>query len=361
MISDIQEPGYLSNGLGDWSAGFGAISDVRPVMAEALAAGEAFALVTLCAAEGGAPHGLGAQMLLSERFAAGFLSGGCIEGDVALHAAAALADGRPRRLVYGQGGPPDIKLLCGARIELLVEPTPADDPAARRLIALWRERRPALWLTDGRRRACLAEGEAAELPPPLSEALGRATAAPGLSAQAGGALFRRYDPQPQLVAAGADPTAFAAATLALHMGWDAILVRPKGPEAPPPLPGVRYLRGDVLRALEAVGLDAWTAVAATSHDIELDNDVLAAALRSPAAYVGVLGSRKRIPDRVAGLRASGLSEEAIARLKAPIGLDIKAQSPWEIAVSIVAEITAEFKARQAARVWPEARAAAVPA
>jgi xanthine dehydrogenase accessory factor len=354
MSIDTQDQGYLSDGgLGDWSASFGVLSDVRPVMKAARDVGEPFALATMYAAEGGAPHGLGAQMLLSPRFAAGFLSGGCIEGDVALHARAALAEGAPRRLVYGRGGPPDIKLLCGARIEILVEPVPAGEPAVDRLLALSDARRPALWLSDGRRRACLAEGEsAAGLPPALRAAFERAVAGPGLSAAEGEGVFRRYDPAPRLVAAGADPTAFAAVTLAMQMGWTAILVRPKGPEGGPPIPGVRYLRGDVLRALTEARLDPWTAVAATSHDIEADNDVLVAALRSEAAYVGVLGSRKRIPDRLAGLKAAGLADDDVARLKAPIGLDIRAQSPWEIAVSIVAEVTSELKARQAERSWP---------
>jgi xanthine dehydrogenase accessory factor len=354
MSEDTQGQGYLSDGgLGDWSAAFGVLSDVRPVMTAARADGEPFALATLYATEGGAPHGLGAQMLLSPRFAAGFLSGGCIEGDVALHARAVLADGAPRRLVYGRGGPPDIKLLCGARIEVLVEAVPADDVALARLLELSETRRPALWLSDGRRRVCLAEGEAvAGVPAALRAARDRAVAEPGLSAAVGDAVFRRYDPAPQLVAAGADPTAFAAVTLAMQIGWAAILVRPKGPEGGPPIPGVRYLRGDVLKALTEARLDPWTAVAATSHEIEADNDVLVAALRSEAAYVGVLGSRKRIPDRIAGLKASGLGDDAIGRLKAPIGLDIRAQSPWEIAVSIIADITAELKARQAERRWP---------
>ena len=103
--------------LPDWPI-FGLAEDMRPAMAAAAAAGEPAAMVTLYAVEGGGPRPPGAQMLLSASTAAGFLSGGCVEGDVAVHAAQTIADGEPRHLVYGEGGPwPDIRLLCGARIE----------------------------------------------------------------------------------------------------------------------------------------------------------------------------------------------------------------------------------------------------
>lgn len=346
---------HVTGDLGDWP-GFGLQSDIRPALAQALAAGEARALVTLYAAEGPAPHGIGAQMLIGPDTAAGFLSGGCIEADVAIHARECLADGRPRRLVYGRGGPPDIRLLCGSRIELLIEALDAAEPAARRLVELAAARRPGLWLSDGLARACLAEGDSpSDLPPALRAAHDHAVAAADVSASAGDGVFRRHDPAPQMVVVGADPTALAVVSLASAMGWSTAIVRPKGPEAPPPLPAVRYLRSEPSAAFAALPVDSWTAIAATSHDIEADTDALAAALPSAAAYVGVLGSRKRIPERVGALRAAGLPEDVITRLRAPIGLPIRAQTPWEIAVSILAEVIAELKARQAARTWPACR------
>ncbi len=338
--------------MADWPA-FGLQSDVRPAWRAASAGDEAVALVTLFAAEGPAPHGVGAQMLLGAGRAAGFLSGGCVEADVATHAAAVLAEGAPRRLVYGRGGPPDIQLLCGSRIEALVERVEAASPAGRRLLDLSAARRPALWMTDGRTQACLAEGEApTSQPPALRFAFDRAVAEPGLSAAVGGAVFRRYDPAPRVVVAGGDPTALAIAALALQMGWEAVLIRAKGPSAPPPVAGLRYLRGDPALALADLGLDPWTVVAATSHDVETDTRALAPALRSQAAYVGALGSRRRVPERVAALRAVGVAEADIARLKAPIGLPIRAQSAWEIAVSVLAEAIAALKDDQARRRWP---------
>src|ERR1044072_3720697 len=102
----------------DWPE-FGLVSDVRAALSGAQRAGGAAILTTLYAAEGATPLGLGAQMLFAGGEQAGFLSGGCVEGDVALNAEAVLADGGPKRLIYGRGGPPDIQLLCGSRVRPL--------------------------------------------------------------------------------------------------------------------------------------------------------------------------------------------------------------------------------------------------
>ncbi len=303
----------------DWPS-FGLADDVRPALAQARAAGEAVALVTLHAAIGGAPRPVGAQMLVGASTLAGFLSGGCVEGDVMLHARACLADGEPRRLVYGEGGPPDIRLLCGARIELLVERVAPDDPAAAALLDLAERRRPALWATDGARRACV-------------DADDRLPAGPWT-------LVRRHDPRPRVAVVGGDPTALAIALLAQTTGAETHLVRPRGPEAPPPAPGVHYHRGPPERAFDVVPLDPWTAVAVATHDLETDEAALLCALASPAGYVGVLGARRRLPERRARLLARGVAPEALARLHGPIGLDLGGKAPFEIAIAVLAEITA---------------------
>ena len=332
----------------EWPA-YGLASDVRPVLARALKAGQPAVMVTLVAAEGAAPLGVGAQMLFAGEEQAGFLSGGCVEGDVALHAAAVMADGAPRRLIYGRGGPPDIQLLCGSRIELLAErlaPT-----QAARLLALAQARRPALWLSDGHVQLCVAEGEAA--PGQLGHALqAAACTAAAAGATEEGAAFRRFDPAPRLVLVGGDPIALAVARLAADAGLDVILVRPKGPVEPPPAPGVTYLRDSPAQALFRLKVDPWTAVAALSHDLDIDHEALAAALPSPALYVGALGSRRRIPERLARLRADGLSDVALERLRAPIGLEIGARTPFEIGVSILGEVIAAFRSHEQRRTWP---------
>src|SRR5439155_13045524 len=87
-------------------------------------------------------------------------------------------------------------------------------------------------------------------------------------------------------------------------------------------------------------LDPWTAVAVATHEAELDHAALTEALPSDAFYVGALGARRRVPERLAWLQGEGISEGDIARLRAPIGLDIGGKAPWEVAVAVLAEIIA---------------------
>jgi xanthine dehydrogenase accessory factor len=349
-----QTPDVAGWSLPDWPV-FGVQTDVRPALADALAQGRSAVLATLHTHEGAAPLGEGAQMLFDAGAAAGFLSGGCVEGDVSLHAQQVLHAHAPRRLVYGRGGPPDIQLLCGARIEVLLERIAPQDAAAARLLALARARRPALWLSDGVARACLAPGEAGEsLPAALRGVLALAGTQTAISGAAGDAIFRRHAPRPRLVVVGGDPITLAIARLAAEAGFETALVRPKGPVAPPPLPDVRYFRGEPAEAFAALGLDAWTAVAVATHDIDIDHDALCAVLPSAAGYVGALGSRRRLAERLARLQGAGLMPADIARLHAPIGLNIAARSPWEVAVSVIAEVIQVLKTQEAARVWPAA-------
>jgi xanthine dehydrogenase accessory factor len=316
----------MSFALPDWPL-FGLTDDVRPALAQAMANGQDCALVTLYAVAGGGPRPPGTQMAITATDAAGFLSGGCVEGDIIGHAMATLEDGKPRHLVYGDGGPwPDIRLLCGARIDVLVERVKADDPAARKLIDLRDARIPALWRTDGVTRTCEAAtgGE-----------LMCSTAIEPFS------LTRRHDPIWRLAVVGGDPTALAIATVGAQSGLDTTLIRPKGPTSAPPLPGVAYRRDNAGEALAAIGLDPWTAVAVATHDMDIDQDALVAALPSPARYVGLLGARARLPERLARLEAAGVSRAQLARLKAPIGLPTGGKAPWEVAVSVIGEIMAE--------------------
>lgn len=304
--------------LPEWPL-FGLADDVRPALRAARDAGEACVLATLIAVEGGGPRPEGTQMVFAPGIVSGYFSGGCVEGDVAGHAWACLADGEPRTLVYGEGSPwPDIRLLCGARIEIVLERVPAEDPALSELLAAEDERRPVTWVSDGRARVCAAEVS------PWAEAT----------------VLRRYEPRPRLVIVGGDPTALAIAELGVRSGFETTLVRPKGPVTPPPTAGVAYRRDEPGEALAAIGLDPWTAVAVATHDLDTDREALRAALPSAAGYVGLLGARRRLEGRLQELRAGGMAEAAIARLHAPIGLDIGGKAPFEVAVSVIGEIVA---------------------
>ncbi|MDD3838673.1 MAG: XdhC family protein [Phenylobacterium sp.] len=328
--------------LPEWPT-FGLAEDVRPALARAKAAGKPMVLATLVALEGGGPRPVGTQMVFAEGLVAGYFSGGCVEGDIAGHAAACLEDGEPRRLVYGEGSPwPDIRLLCGARIEVFLEKVAADDPALAELLRLTEQRRPALWVSDGRRRVCAPPGEADMWKE---------------------AITRPYEPVPRLAVVGSDPTALAIAGLGAQAGFETTLIRPKGPEAPPPIPGIGYLRSEPAEALAQIGPDEWTAVAVATHDLETDQAALRAALPSPAGYVGLLGARARLAERLARLRAAGAPEDAIAKLHAPIGLDLGgAKAPWEVAVSVIGEIVAlrQVRASGSTSTSPPASTAGAP-
>ncbi len=318
--------------LPDWPD-YGLADDQRPALRAALAAGKPAVLATIARLGDGGPRPVGTQMVFAEGRVSGFLSGGCVEGDVASHARVCLADGRPRLLVYGEGSPwPDIRLLCGARIEILIERVTPDDPAATELFRLMDARRPAVWVSDGARRVC---GETVEAWP--------------------GAFVRRHDPVWRLAVIGGDPTALAIARLGAQAGFDTTLVRPRGPAAPPPLPDVAYRRDEPAAALTAIGLDAWTAVAVCSHDLEIDHDALRTALPSAAPYVGLLGARKRLAERLSLLRRDGIGETDLAKLRAPIGLDLGGKAPWEVAVAAVGEMIALKTFSQREKEGPDAK------
>lgn len=306
--------------LPEWPL-FGFADDARPALRVAMEAGTPAALATIVALGEGGPRPVGTQMVLARDVVSGFLSGGCLESDVLGHARQCLEDGQPRRLVYGEGSPwPDIRLLCGARIEILLERIGPGDAAALALLDLERDRIPARWISDGLRRACAPVADGGE---PWQ-----------------GAFTRIYEPPAKLVVLGSDPTALAIATLGGQAGFATTLVRPKGPEAPPALNGFAYSREEPAQALAAIGLDPWTAVAVATHDAELDQAALVVALPSNAFYVGALGARRRVADRKAALKAAGIGDAHVERLHAPIGLDIGGKAPWEVAVSVIGEIMA---------------------
>lgn len=306
--------------LPEWPM-FGLTDDVRPALRQARAASLPMILATLIRVDGGGPRPVGTQMVFAEGLVSGYFSGGCVEADIADHAHACLADGQPRRLVYGQGSPwPDIQLLCGAGIEIFLERVAPDSPALADLLSAEDERRPVSWVSDGARQVCFERDKVAPWPD---------------------AVQRDYDPPQKLVVFGSDPTALAIAQLGAQSGLQTTFVRPKGPETPPPIPGLAYRRDDPQSALTAIGTDAWTAIAVATHNLETDRDALAAALPSSAGYVGLLGARKRLAERLAPLRAAGVPEEQLTRVKAPIGLDIGGKAPWEVAVSVIGEIMAQ--------------------
>ena len=151
-------------------------------------------------------------------------------------------------------------------------------------------------------------------------------------------------PPARAIVIGAVHISQALAPLARIAGLDVTVVDPREAFATPErFPDVPVLAEWPDEALERLGLDRYTALVALTHDPKIDDPALQAALRSDAFYVGALGSRKTHARRVERLAGAGFDEAAIARIRAPIGLDIGAVSPAEIAVSILAEIVAHLR------------------
>ncbi len=151
-----------------------------------------------------------------------------------------------------------------------------------------------------------------------------------------------YPPPPKLIVVGAVHIAIPLVTFAKELGFRTIVVDARSAFATPE----RFSHADELvlkwpaKALEELDIDEATYVVVLTHDEKLDNPALKIAVQSPARYIGALGSPKTHAKRVAKLKAQGVMDEQLARIHAPIGLDLGAQRPEEIAVSIMAEIVA---------------------
>jgi xanthine dehydrogenase accessory factor len=151
-----------------------------------------------------------------------------------------------------------------------------------------------------------------------------------------------HRPPLRVIITGAVHISQAMAPMARVLGLDLSIIDPRTAFATPErFPHVRLLAEWPNEALRRLGgLDAWTAFAALTHDPKIDDPGLTAALSAGCFYVGALGSRKTHAKRLERLAASGVSAAALARIKAPIGLDIGAVSPAEIAVAVLGEIIA---------------------
>lgn len=151
-------------------------------------------------------------------------------------------------------------------------------------------------------------------------------------------------PHPRIVVTGAVHISQAMAPMARLLDLDLVIIDPRTAFATPErFPDVTLLTEWPDEALQRLGLDAYTAFVALTHDPKVDDPGLEAALRSDCFYVGALGSRKTHGKRLERLKAAGFDEAATARIHAPIGLDIGAVSPAEIALAILGEIIASLR------------------
>jgi xanthine dehydrogenase accessory factor len=304
------------------------VEDLLPAIRDFAHAGPV-ALATLVSTEGASPRPLGSEMAIAaDGRVAGYVSGGCVEAAVAAEAMDVMRDGVPRLLDYGAGSPVlDIQLSCGGRIGIHVRRL--DEPLAyvHQLEQARTQRATVTVVTDA--------------------ATGQWRVAPGAVQALDGAYARVHQPPLHVVAVGGDPVTLALAQLAASVGVAVTLLRPHGPPSPPHgIPLAAYDPRALGVALAALALDDRTAVYSLSHDADVDHAVCLHALRSPAFAVGVLGSRHKIAQRLQRLRDDGIDDPALRRLHLPAGLAVGAQTPHGIALSILAQVYQQDRARQ---------------
>lgn len=306
------------------------------------ARGQGAALATVVETWGSAPRQAGSQLAISgEGEIMGSVSGGCVEGAVVTEALEALADGKPRLLTFGVSDETAfaVGLACGGTIRVLVEPV-GDGPlalspalladlvaarAARQAVAL------SVGLEDWSRRL-IHPGDMAEV-----DARFRADRS-GLTED--GRFVAIHNPPLRLIVVGAVHIAQALLSIARTCGYDPVLIDPRSAfGSAARFPGETILEDWPDEALESLSPDARTAIVTLTHDPKLDDPAIRFALRSQAFYLGCLGSTRTHAKRLDRLREQGFSEGEIARIHAPVGLDIGAKTPAEIAVSVMAEIT----------------------
>ena len=224
------------------------------------------------------------------------------------------------------------------------------DPfSLKRLNAARRQRQAAVLVTDlgdGRDRVVL-EGDAVagELGAAILRAF-QSGKAGAVEAQGQNFFLNVYLPPPRIVVIGAVHISQALASLAAIAGYDLTVIDPRTAFATPErFQSVELIADWPEDVLKTRPLDAYSALVAVTHDPKIDDGPLSQALRSGCFYVGALGSRKTHAKRVERLLAEGLDDAAIAKISAPIGLDIGASSPAEIAVAILADIILAFRRR----------------
>ncbi len=304
--------------------------------------GRGAALATVVETWGSAPRQAGSQLAISgDAQIMGSVSGGCVEGAVVAEALDALEDGKGRLLTFGVSDNEAfaVGLACGGTIRVLVEPVGATLPlpVLETLVAARAARKPLAHIVNvntWENRLSAGPGD------PLEPAIRARLRADKSGMEEGDWFVAVHNPPLRLVVVGAVHIAQPLLQMARLAGYDPLLIDPReafGSAAR--FPGETISHDWPDEAMAAHGLDARTAVVTLTHDAKLDDPAIRAALRSEAFYLGCLGSTRTHAKRVERLTAAGFGAEEIAKIHAPVGLDIGAKSPAEIAVSILAQMT----------------------
>jgi xanthine dehydrogenase accessory factor len=305
-----------------------------------LASGRTFAVATAVSIEGSAPRTVGTSMAYDGETVIGSIAGGCVEGAVVDTCESVLADGVPRTVEYGVSDESAfaVGLTCGGQLRIRVELLTEHIVDALREASAGRPAGIATVL-DG--DASLHENRiAAELAARV--ALGEtALATIDCGTELVDVFFEVCSAPPRMVIFGAMDFSVALASAASAIGYRVTVCDPR----PLFATASRFPTADVVVQwpttwLASQQLDERAVICVLAHDDRFDAEIIAQALALPVAFVGAMGSRRTHDRRLASLRDRGVGEEAIARLRSPIGLDIGASTPEETAISILAEVIA---------------------
>ena len=299
--------------------------------------GHSLWLCTVLSTYGSAPRAPGAMLIARDDGShKGSLSGGCVEEEFL----AGLAKGefrQPAQIVrYGESDEDRerLRLPCGGVLQVLVEHRPVGDEWLTHLELLHatllgqRRLRRRIDLTSGAMR--LLDDDSSAGPVTLE----------------GETVTIHIGPALRLILAGLSPVAEACAGFAKAIGCEVIACDPREEMHHINLPGVEMQRVLPSLFIAAGGCHEATAVVALTHDPKIDDLALMEAVRTPAFYIGAMGSRETSRKRAERLaRIGGLSDEQIARLHMPIGLDLGSKSPAEIALAVVADVLRVHRGR----------------
>ncbi|WP_435259138.1 XdhC family protein [Thioclava sp. FR2] len=308
--------------------------------------GRGAALATVVETWGSAPRQAGSQLAISrDGQIMGSVSGGCVEGAVVTEAIDAMEDGTPRLLSFGVSDETAfaVGLACGGTIRILVEPIGEGgqrlpDATLSRIVEARAKRRAIAYAVNPElcSRNLLEPSD-----DPVVDARFRSDKS---GMEEDGRFISIHNPPLRLIVVGAVHIAQPLLTIARACGYDPALIDPRAAfGSAERFPGETIVEDWPDEALSALRPDARTAIVTLTHDSKLDDPAIRIALTSPCFYLGCLGSTRTHAKRVARLTEAGFAEEQIARIHAPVGLDIGAKTPAEIAVSIMAQITERLR------------------
>lgn len=343
--------------------------ELLPVLSGWYATRLPFGLATVVATSRSAPRDPGAAMAVGpDDEVVGSVSGGCVEGAVFELAQEVVASGEARLESFGFSDEDAfaVGLTCGGEITLLVRPVTADsDPFFGEVAESVAAGRPVTVAT-------VADGPAPRgatlvvWPDRVSGTLGTSGLDVAVTADSRGELalgatgLRHYGPHgerreddvsvflhsfappPRMLVFGAIDYAAAVARIGDFLGYRVTVCDARPVFATPKRfpEGVEVVVDWPHRYLSTTDTDERTVICVLTHDPKFDVPLLEEALRRPAAYIGAMGSRRTHDDRMKRLAEGGLDEGELARLRSPVGLDLGARTPEEVAVSVAAEIVA---------------------